>query len=352
VLPYWLLFTIFAAGSLQYRRQVDQFHQSAPLLGAAAFFTALMIGFRFEVGGDWDNYVGIYEFITEMDFINALGEQDPGYALINWVAGQAGVDIWAVNLACALIFCWGLAKFARSQPNPWLAILVAVPYLIIVVAMGYTRQAVAIGLVLAGLSAVQNGAILRFSVYLLFAVLFHKSAIIVLPLVTLAATQRRIVIFPMMAVTGLLLYYLFVSASIDRLMNNYVEQEYESQGAAIRVAMNLPPAAIYLLFQRRFGVDDQQRKLWRNFALAAFFSVVLLVGTASSTAVDRLALYLIPLQMFVLARMPHAFSNQGAPSGAMVLFVIAYSAVIQFVWLNYAGHSELWVPYQVYPLLE
>lgn len=48
-------------------------------------------------------------------------------------------------------------RFARSQPDPWLAVLVAVPYLVIVVAMGYSRQAVAIGILLAGLGRLERG---------------------------------------------------------------------------------------------------------------------------------------------------------------------------------------------------
>jgi hypothetical protein len=30
--------------------------------------------------------------------------------------------------------------------------------------------------------------------------------------------------------------------------------------------------------------------------------------------------------------------------------VIAYSAIIQFTWLNYAENSGFWLPYKVFPL--
>ena len=73
--------------------------------------------------------------------------------LLNWFAGQNELGIWFVNTICGGIFSYGLIAFARSQPRPWLALAVAVPYLIIVVAMGYTRQAAAIGFVMLGLSA-------------------------------------------------------------------------------------------------------------------------------------------------------------------------------------------------------
>ena len=153
--PYWLLFALFAAGSVQYRPDPRRLIQGGPLLLAMAASPTIMIGFRYEVGGDWINYIDILHDIT----LNGMGgprAQDPGYGFLNLLAGKAGLGIWSVNLVCAVLFTWGLVRFARRQPNPWLVMVVSVPYLIIVVAMGYTRQAVAIGFILAGLTDLEN----------------------------------------------------------------------------------------------------------------------------------------------------------------------------------------------------
>jgi hypothetical protein len=211
---------------------------------------------------------------------------------------------------------------------------------------------VAIGFVLAGLSIIDRASVLRFSFYIVLAVLFHKSALIVLPLVALATTRKKIVIVPVLAATAVLLYYLFVSESMDRLMENYVEADQNSQGAAIRAAMNVPPALLYLLLWKRFGLNEEQQKLWRNFAYASLLAVVILVVTSASTAVDRLALYLIPIQIFVFTRLPEALEGRGRGGGAIVLLVVAYSALIQFVWLTFANHAGFWLPYQIYPFGE
>ena len=80
--------------------------------------------------------------------------------LLNWFAGRNDLGIWFVNTVCGAIFSYGLIAFARSQPRPWLALVVAVPYLIIVVAMGYTRQAAAIGFAMLGLVQLSKGSFL------------------------------------------------------------------------------------------------------------------------------------------------------------------------------------------------
>jgi hypothetical protein len=230
-------------------------------------------------------------------------------------------------------------------------VAVAVPYLIIVVAMGYTRQAVAIGIILAGLSITDRKSLGRFAIYIVFAAAFHKSAVIVLPLVALAARRQRIVTVGILVATAALLYFVFVRANIDLMMTNYVDAGYESQGAVIRVAMNLPPALLFLAAQHRFNLPEQQRLLWRNFAIAALVAAFLLLLTDATAAVDRLALYLIPMQMLVLSRLPEALAGRRAGNGEVVFAVIAYSAAIQFVWLNFAYHAEFWLPYQIYPLV-
>jgi hypothetical protein len=350
LIPYWLLFSLYAVGAGLHRPNLDARVQGGILFTAAGLVTILMIGLRFEVGGDWGTYLEIFNFMGYVSFERVVASSDPGYAVLNWLVRKLGIGMWGVNLACGLIFTWGLVKFAKRQPNPWLTMVVAVPYLIIVVAMGYSRQGVAIGFILAGLSVVERTSLLRFVFFIVCAAAFHKSAVIVLPLVALAATRQRLVTIVILFFTAGLLYYLFVQGSIDRMLTNYVEAEYSSEGAAIRVAMNLPPAMIFLLFQKRFALSDQQAKLWRNFAISAFVALALLVFTSSSTAVDRIALYLIPMQMFVLARLPQAFPERRRSNGLLMILVVAYSALIQFVWLNYADNAGYWVPYQLYPV--
>jgi hypothetical protein len=348
VFPYWLLFSLFAVGAIQYRTDGSRSVQGGLGLLAMGFLTALMIGLRYEVGGDWPRYVEILKDARYLTFWEGLELQDPGYGLVNWIVAQAGLGIWAVNLVCSLIFTWGLIRFARRQPNPWLVLVVAVPYLIIVVAMGYTRQAVAVGIILAGLAVLDRG-LLRFFLYMVAAVAFHKSALVILPLVALSASNRRIVTVGILLGSAVLLYYLFVQASVDKLMTNYVESGYASSGAGIRVALNIPPAVIFLTFSRRFITSSQEKKLWRNFAVASLAAAVLLLFTSSTTAVDRLALYLIPLQMFVLGRMPAAFPQEGQSDRKLAIFVIIYAAAVQFVWLNYADNVNAWLPFRLVP---
>ena len=347
MIPYWLLFGYFAFSALMSNSSATGRQPSILPLLLGSLLIAAIVGLRYKVGADWVSYEFLFLFAGHADLWRVLQIGDPGFQLINWTVQRLGEEMWLVNLIGAGIFAWGLQRFARVQADPWLALVVAIPYLVVVVAMGYSRQAIAIGVVLAGLASLQSGASLpRFAVYVAVAALFHRTAVVVLPLVVFAADRNRFVNVLVGVAATILLYDLFLSDSVDKFVSNYIEAEYNSQGAAIRVGMSLVPATIFLLFRSRFRYLPRDDKMWRNFSLVAWALLVLLLVSPSSTAVDRLALYVIPLQIAILSRLPRAFDS---PTGLRVA-VIAYSALVLFVWLNFAAHAEYWVPYQFYPL--
>ena len=350
--PYWLLFLVPAFQAVARLRQVVPPSDSSrwPNKWRMVFvLLALMIGLRHEVGGDWFPYMNHLEAAAGEMLEETFGHGEPAYSLLNWLAAQSGLGVYLVNCVFALLFTWGLLAFCRNQPRPWLALVVSIPYLITVVAMGYSRQGVAIGLVMQGLVALQNKSVFKFLLWVVLAAMFHKSAVILIPLAALAGSRRPALTLFLVAVTATLLFGLLLQEYVDGLMSAYVDAEYESSGAAIRVTMNALPAAVFLLLRRRFALAQEQRTFWTWMAWGALGFVVLLYVSPSSTAVDRVALYWIPLQLFVWSRVPDALGRPSGVNAFWVYAVVGYSATVQFVWLFFATHSYAWLPYQFYP---
>ncbi|HSP31771.1 MAG TPA: EpsG family protein [Halomonas sp.] len=342
MLPYWFLFLIPAVGVATTRRLSSSSVGFVWLLVGGVF--SLGIGLRHEVGGDWYTYLMHFNNVSSFSFIELLQRGDPGYYLTNWVVAKLGGSIYWVNLVCGAILMSGVIAFARRQPLPWLALMVAVPYLIIVVAMGYTRQAVALGFILLGLVSLSDGRVRIFVVWVLIGAAFHKSAVMILPVAGLAASQSRLTSMAWAGVASLIGGYLFLFDSVDRLWANYIEADYQSGGGLIRVLMNAIPAGLYLVLQKHLQLNEDERRLWWWLSVLAIACIPLVV--LSSTATDRVALYLIPLQMFVFARLP-LISSDSRWSTLIVLGVMAYYAAALLVWLVFAEHSYAWLPYQL-----
>ncbi|NDH69049.1 MAG: EpsG family protein [Gammaproteobacteria bacterium] len=311
----------------------------------------MIIGLRHETGGDWFNYRAGFDSFTDGDLYSAIeniGYSDPSYALLSWISPSFG-GFHFVNFVCGCLFMTGLISFCRTQPSPWLALTIAVPYLVIVVAIGYTRQGVAIGFTMIGLVALSHGNLKAFLLSIVVAASFHKSAVILIPLALFSSQGRIWSALLGVGVLAPVTFVIFLQDSLDRVVSGYIGDAYESSGALIRVAMNALPAFIFLVWRGRFELVPAQRSFWTWIALGAIAFVVLLIVSPSSTAVDRVALYWIPLQMFVLSRVPDAFGQPGSANTIWTYTIVFYSATVHFVWLFFATHSNYWLPYQFYP---
>jgi hypothetical protein len=347
LLIYWLLFAYFAVGAIREHSRPPRTARADLAFRLGCLVIAILIGFRYHVGADWIPYEIIFADAAHQDPSTVPTIADPGYYLLNIAAHSLGADLWLVNLVCGAIFAWGLMRFCEIQERPWLAAVVAIPYLVIVVAMGYTRQAVAIGLIMAGFTSYfRSGSVLRFAVYGILAATFHKTAVVALPLIAIANERNRIASFLVVAALTYLVYHLFLEASVSRFVTNYIDTRYAAEGAGVRVAMSLGPAALFFLRRRQLGFEEREQRVWRNLSVAAFAIVAVLLLSPSSAAVDRLALYVIPLQLAVLSRPRSLFTSKGFGT----FLVVLYSAAVEFAWLNYAHHARYWVPYHFWPI--
>jgi hypothetical protein len=344
MIPYLLSWTLLAGASSGRPTRL----QAGTLLVLLLFFT-LLIGLRIQVGGDWETYLPYLEQVAGLPFAEVLLQTEPGYALLNWLADQSGGGVFFVNTVCGLIFSLGLLRFCRNQPRPWLALTIAFPYLVVVVAMGYSRQGVAIGLEMLALLALERDRLFQFLGWIALAALFHRTVLVLLllPASTLSGSLRfsQLIRLALLAGAGYGLYSAFVAPDLDYYIQGYLEAEYQSQGALIRVALCLLPALLFLPNRSRFQLPPVTQRIWTLIAWLAVAAAIGLATVASSTAVDRLALYLIPLQLFVGNRLPDTRLFALSPSSWNELLIL-FSLAVLLVWLFFAQHAQFWLPYR------
>jgi hypothetical protein len=355
--PYWLMFLVpaFVALSEMHRAGGAALTPAQTRLNQAWWgvfvLLTLLIGYRYEVGGDWGTYLRNFESSYFNNVFEALTDDDPGYRLLEFLAIEFNWGMLGVNLVGAAIFSFGLAVFCRDLPRPWLALAVAIPYLVMIVAMGYTRQGIAIGCAMVGLVALGRQQFFKFLIWVFLAATFHKSAVLLIPIAGLAAVKRKLFVGMLAAATTALAYNLMLEDAVEGFTTNYLEAEYQSEGAFVRLAMNALPAALLLAYRQRFAMSLPQEKLWRWFAFISLGLFILLYFSPSSTAVDRVGLYMLPLQLVVFSYFPEVFGRASGGNKGLVAAVLLYYATVEFVWLNFATHAFAWLPYRFYPFV-
>lgn len=349
MLVYWLMFAFPAVMALLEAR--GGAYRAQPTFGWVIVVIALfaIIGLRWQTGGDWGNYDRMVQSaLWDRAGINLLG--DPGFAALTRLAAGSQYGMLVVTMASALVIGILLVVFCLQQPRPWLCLTVAVPYFVIVMGMGYIRQGMAVSCFLMALLAARRVQPLGFLAWIFGAALFHSTALILAPLAVFIARTSvalRVLAF-LLAAAGV--YFIAISTRTEALITNYVDEEMTSSGALVRLAMTAVPGAILLIWWQRFQLTDSERWVWLSLAIAGIVAFGLVLIFPASTAIDRLGLYLLPLQCFVYAAMPDALAGNERTARVLTVAIVGLYAAALFVWLNYAVNVEYWLPYRFFLL--
>lgn len=318
-----------------------------------ATFATLIIGFRYEVGGDWQGLFELSSYYAGKGLHVAISYESLAYGLINWASVKLGLGIYGVNITCGAILVAGLAVFCRRQPIPWLAWLIATPYLLVVVGMGYTRQSAALGFLLLGLVCLEDKRVWRYFVLLAIGVTFHETVLLMAPLGILAWRQNVWVKLVMLGTfVSIVVIWFLLSEYAGELWDNYIWRyrtsgfdaaQFQSIGAYYRVWMNVIPAALFLLFLKQWIKCFDNSLIWVAIAIASIASVFF-VGYFS-TPIDRLNIYLAPIQLYFWSRVPVVVSDRMARTIIILATIFIYGLVLLF-WLQFGRNSGNWIPYQ------
>lgn len=348
---YWSMFAFPAVFAIVTGPRTN-LRNTLNTLGLAFVFVLFVtfIGLRYEIGGDWFSYELMVALTGYEDFTDAILTGDPGFSLVAWIMSRLGFGLWGPNLVCGMILTAGLIHFCRRQDDMWLAVTASVPYLVIVVGMGYVRQAAAIGFILFALTQFERGAFGRAVAWIIGASLFHASAVCVAPLFALAVARKRMWLIVPVGLATLALFVVLLSSRFDTLYENYVVAEYDSSGALVRLLMNAVPSLLFIYYRKRFPGSDWSRTLWLLFSVLSLVMVVAVTLTSSTTVIDRVGLFFIPIQLYVFGNIMVSLHATERARFFTTVAAVVYYTLILFVWLNFATHADKWVPYRFVPL--
>lgn len=309
------------------------------------FFLFIIIGLRNEIGVDWEAYKRHYEITINEKLTDILFSSDIAYSTLNWIIALFSGQVYTVNIICSFIFCYGLIKFCLKQQNPGIAIIVSLPILIIIVAMSYTRQSVAVGFELLALLAIKDGQNRKFIILIILAALFHKSAIILLTLIAFVSNKSKLVKVLSVFFFVLVIAFILFEQQYEALIELYYDQKLTSDGGLYRVILNIIPAFVILFFSKNSGLSKIELNLWVTLSIISLLLLPLI--SVTPTAIDRLYIYIIPLQIFTYSNLRFWFKNNFIVTIIEICVIIFYF-LLMILWLNLSTYKEYWVPYRFF----
>ena len=339
MIPYLFVFSLFSFSALSCQKI------KAPISRWQLIVLTIFVGFRWEVGADWDAYFNYLREAEGLTFFEGMGLTDPGYAIVNWISANYLGSIFFLNSVCAAILMFGLYKFSLLTSFPRLIPVVGFPVLIVIVGMGFIRQSVSLGIFLLAIPELLRGRLGRYICFCILACLFHRSAFVLLFLGFLSNDNRwvtRLVI----CILGLLSCgYLLTYDLVEYATVHYLEGDFNSTGAWPRVNMTVVPCVIYLLFKSNFQNETTTGRFWTAMAISGLFLPVLLYFSPSSTLIDRFSVYWLPMQLMVYSDLLRLVRKGWR--FAFKIGVVLYSFTILTAWFFWSSYSTYWTPYNI-----
>jgi hypothetical protein len=322
------------------------------IFAVALIFLFVFVGFRYEVGCDWNNYALIFDSARYSTIDDSLQAREFAFSIINYLLNYYDLDYPYINVISAAIFFLGLCLLARRQPDPFGVLILAFPVLIINLSMSGIRQAMALGILCIAYNAFVDRKLIRYVVLVMFAASFHFSAIaflVLVPFMSQRSFVSNIALAGLLAICG---YYfshgafeMYSERYVDVESEHYMGEQAQAGGAIFRTGLLALTGAVFILFLNHRWKASFPRDHMLVLVGAYLMVAVLFLSVFSSVAGDRFGYYLNPIQLIILARLPVLF-KKWKPLG-LATAPYAASGIVLLTWTYFSQLFQLcYVPYK------
>lgn len=259
--PYVLLLLLVVLATYMGRRSG---RRAGRFLGIAVACVLLIIfaGMRdYRVGTDTGNYV--YNFAQVGSFESALSRgMEVGYATLMWLAKSISDSYASVLLLIAAIvvplYVTTIVRLVkRYETGIYLFIVLGV----YTFAFNGARQAIAAAICFSAIPFILDRRFLPYAAAVGFAMLFHKTALVALPLYFLATPRLRVTrLAGLLAAIAFLVVFLrvFVGLAAELLDDRYAAYAAEGEGGGMVMGAFLLSQGALLFWLRRFIRTDRE----------------------------------------------------------------------------------------------
>lgn len=188
---------------------------------------SLIQGLRsYQVGSDTKNYVKFYGLVKNMSIKEVLLQSDwviePGYGMLMKLCSLIGLNTRFFIIIVAVIINGGLMYFIyKNSDNPFISVIIFMGVEFFTLSFTALRQMLAVIIILNSYTFIKKKNIIKFFFTVLLAAIFHKSALVFLPvyfLKDLKIDKKNLII-------GCVILLLFQLCGLP-LMEFFVEKFY------------------------------------------------------------------------------------------------------------------------------
>ena len=322
-------------------------------------FLTFFIGFRNQIGCDWDGYFENFTSVNSKSWnnlfiqnnIKELGNQiyDVGYTLIIKILSYR-FNFQIIILFLSIFFTAPLFIFCAQLKKPYLALTISYPYFFVVVGMGLIRQSIAISFLMLCIIFISNKSWNKFLLFNIFSSLFHFSAIIFSSLLLLfldSFEKKRLnILFALILGSILLLLTFYNYEPFFYKILAYIKHSnsYNEAKSALAIwIINFLPITLYLRNISKFKFNKFIKRIiifFFIFEILLFFLIFF-----NTIFAYRFLLYGFPISIYITSFLPDV--DIVKIKSKYITFSLVFLCFISLVfWLQNANHAYCWLPYK------
>ncbi len=147
-------------------------------------FFFLVSGLRYEVGHDYNSYASMFFNTYSMTIENIMqSSTEKGYLLMNKIFSNYIIDYQVLYLFIAFIVAFSVIYYLyKNSSMIYLSCFTFITIGCFYFSMDFLRQVIAGAIILYALNNLEKKQYLHYIVLIIFAICFHKSAILMIPL--------------------------------------------------------------------------------------------------------------------------------------------------------------------------
>ena len=292
------------------------------------------VGMLDGAGGDYKIYLEIYNSMPDSE-----GHFEWLYSQLMLVFNFFGASFIIFQF---FIYTFSMVILSLSLPERYKSTLTFYVLLVlfsIIFSLGIPRQFLAMALLTPLMINVFEHTKISTKALLmgLLSIFIHKPAILV-GVILFALHYSHLffkVVFSTLALLLLLLIIDFDFVAFNYRL--YISSDISSAGAFVRYAVFVMPIALVLYWSK----NEEMRQKTKLFMYASFALLLLTVfGLVSSTFLDRLMLYFIPIYLIFYNKFIFLFTNIQRP--LIDITISATTIFLFYLWLFFRDSAENW----------
>ncbi|MGB3161822.1 MAG: EpsG family protein [Carnobacterium sp.] len=315
---------------------------------------ALMAGFRFSTGYDFESYKKFYESLDNInDVFNGTIDAESGYLLINFLFKSIGFNFYFFILFFSVLSMSLLSYFLYTHTKfPSMFLLYYYSRFFLVRDMGQIRSSLACIILLYAIPYIEKKKPIHFLIIVLTASLFHISALFFIiaylfnGLFKKLSIQNILVLLSIAIMLGIIIQnpQLYLWAVPGRYISYFTNPNY-TNGKWILNPILWMQLAIFAggILCLRSKDRDEQKKYSLLLKIYFLASLILLAAGDLGTVGGRISTLFATLEVLIV---PHLILNLTRNKLLNLILFFGFSFIIFFLIFIVGGTYTQYIPYQ------